>query len=347
MTKQSILHVSKKPDVSSLEALHQGGFLSDEAYARAKAWLEMSSQGEAAEDAGSAAWGWRAFFRWFFLVAGVGFLAVGVIFFFAYNWASLHRLGKLGLLASGIGIGAAFAWKQGLDTLAGRCALFFASVMVGGLLAVMGQVYQSGADAYQFFLLWAILIAGWVWVSEFAILWGFWIFLWNLTLWFFISQTEIPGQDSIHIQRTALFFLNMGALAVWEVSLKRGISWLDTPARWAQRSLFAAGLFFLSASLTIQIFDRSANGYWGWFLLALYALIWAGAWLVYVRWRLDLFVLASLCLSFFILSSTWLTTVFKSSNAFFWLSLLVLGEVILAVWWLRWLHQHDTTREQA
>jgi uncharacterized membrane protein len=279
----------------------------------------------------------------------VGFLAVGVIFFFAYNWASLHRFGKLGLLASGIAFGVIAAWKQGLDTLASRCALSFASVMVGGFLAVMGQIYQSGADAYQLFLLWTLLIAGWVWVSEFAVLLGFWIFLWNLTVALWFAQSGWLGSESAYFRAMSLIFLNLLALASWEMALLRGVRWLETWGRWAQRLLFGASLFFLTVQLVSLLglrysFEEVSSRFI--FMIVLYALFWAGAWAVYARWRLDLFILASLCLSFFIFSSMWFVRYLNSANAFFWLSLLILGEVILSVWWLRWLHQQNATKEQ-
>ncbi len=39
------------------------------------------------------------------------------------------------------------------------------------LLAVYGQTYQTGADPYELFFGWAILIIGWVAISRFAPLW--------------------------------------------------------------------------------------------------------------------------------------------------------------------------------
>jgi hypothetical protein len=34
---------------------------------------------------------WQQFFRLFFLSLGVGFTVAGIAFFFAYNWADLHK----------------------------------------------------------------------------------------------------------------------------------------------------------------------------------------------------------------------------------------------------------------
>ena len=40
---------------------------------------------------------WLRFLKLFFMSLGVGFTTAGIIFFFAYNWADLHKFVKLGL----------------------------------------------------------------------------------------------------------------------------------------------------------------------------------------------------------------------------------------------------------
>ena len=40
---------------------------------------------------------WQKFLRQFFIILGVGFATTGIIFFFAYNWADLHKFAKIGL----------------------------------------------------------------------------------------------------------------------------------------------------------------------------------------------------------------------------------------------------------
>ena len=41
---------------------------------------------------------WQKFLRLFFISLGVGFTTAGIIFFFAYNWAELHKFIKIGLI---------------------------------------------------------------------------------------------------------------------------------------------------------------------------------------------------------------------------------------------------------
>jgi hypothetical protein len=40
---------------------------------------------------------WKRFLRLFFISLGIGFTTAGVIFFFAYNWADMHKFTKLAL----------------------------------------------------------------------------------------------------------------------------------------------------------------------------------------------------------------------------------------------------------
>ncbi len=82
------------------------------------------------------------------------------------------------------------------DTLFRKLALTAASVFTGIFLAIYGQVYQTGADRYQLFLTWSLLISGWVIISRFSALWFFWILLINLSIALFIGQTydmELKG----------------------------------------------------------------------------------------------------------------------------------------------------------
>ena len=100
-----------------------------------------------AEPAGLAAW----------LPRGIGVLAaglagLGVVLWVAANWDALGRLGQFALLQ-----GSLLAWCLGALALPGARPSFglVALLAVGGLLAYFGQTYQTGADPWQLFALWA------------------------------------------------------------------------------------------------------------------------------------------------------------------------------------------------
>jgi uncharacterized membrane protein len=95
--------------------------------------------------------------RW--LPRGVAVLAaalggLGLILWVAANWALFGRFGRFALLEAtllAMAAGAAFLPRARLPL--GLVAL----LAVGGLFAYFGQTYQTGADPWQLFALWAAL----------------------------------------------------------------------------------------------------------------------------------------------------------------------------------------------
>lgn len=133
-------------------------------------------------------------------------LGAGVIFFFAYNWDDLSRFQQFALLEVGLLISIAaycvLMYRSSPQCLSllnrtvsstkippasphlgatpANALLVLASLLVGALLALVGQTYQTGADPWQLFILWAVLIFPWAWVAGFQGLWLLWCGLLNL-----------------------------------------------------------------------------------------------------------------------------------------------------------------------
>lgn len=180
---------------------------------------------------------WEWFINYALLLLGTAFALSGIFFFFAYNWNDLPRLAKFGAIEAAIVAAAALAYYQGLQRLVGQVALLAAAMLVGVLLAVYGQSYQTGADAYQLFLTWAGLIFAWVVISAFGPLWFCWLVLLNVSLIFYWDQ--VIGQDEA-IMFELLFLLDAVALLAWEYGSGRGLAWLKS--RWIPR-LIALAVF--------------------------------------------------------------------------------------------------------
>jgi hypothetical protein len=149
-----VLDVRATPE--RLRLLRDAGAIDAATWARARARVSASP--------GPAAW--IAFARAACLVVGVTLVVSGVFFFFAYNWAHLGRLTKLACVASTLVAAVGVALRVGVDRPVGRVSLGGATVLVGALLAVFGQAYQTGADAWQLFATWAFLITPWVVAAE-------------------------------------------------------------------------------------------------------------------------------------------------------------------------------------
>ncbi|WP_228706240.1 MULTISPECIES: DUF2157 domain-containing protein [unclassified Marinobacter] len=73
-------------------------------------------------------------------------LAFSVLLFVAFNWGELGRLARFALVEGAVLLAFAGYWLAGRETLAGKVALLSTGLLLGGLLALFGQTYQTGAD---------------------------------------------------------------------------------------------------------------------------------------------------------------------------------------------------------
>ncbi len=237
--------------------------------------------------------GWRAFLGQLTLWLGTLALAAAVIFFFAFNWDSLDRLAKLGLVEAAILAALLACWRFALDSMAGKAALTLLALLVGALLALTGQIYQTGADAYELFAWWAALILPWVLLGRFTPLWLLWLALLNLAAWLYFSLAS-SGEALMW----SLLALNSLALAAWEAGHRSGIFWLrDT---WPPR-LAALGGGVMATGLALwSIFDGGL-GFVGW-------VAWIGLLYFWYRHvRPDLFMLAGGLLSLIVTVAAFLS----------------------------------------
>ncbi|MEM6902395.1 MAG: DUF2157 domain-containing protein, partial [Pseudomonadota bacterium] len=125
------------------------------------------------------------------LSLGVGHLLAAVVFFFAFNWATMAPVTKFGLIGGGLTAAVALFSLRPPRDLAGHMGALIATVLTGVLFAVIGQVYQTGADAWQLFALWAILTVPFLATSRHAAHWLIWAII------AFIAATSFAGQYAI------------------------------------------------------------------------------------------------------------------------------------------------------
>jgi len=81
-------------------------------------------------------------------------VGLGIIFWIAANWENLGRAGRFGLLEAVMVIMCAGALARPPARIP-LCLLAF--LATGGLFAYFGQTYQTGADPWQLFAIWAAL----------------------------------------------------------------------------------------------------------------------------------------------------------------------------------------------
>ncbi|MES3013033.1 MAG: DUF2157 domain-containing protein, partial [Pseudomonadota bacterium] len=98
---------------------------------------------------------WRAFAATLLRAAGLGAIGAGILFFVAANWQDYGVLGRFALLQTALLICIGIALWRAPPALPGQGALILATLLTGGLLALFGQSYQTGADVYELFFTWA------------------------------------------------------------------------------------------------------------------------------------------------------------------------------------------------
>lgn len=113
---------------------------------------------------------WSAYLYWHALIIGVVLLAVGSVFFVAANWSALGPFVRMGIVGGVMIIATLLGGALG-DSLSGRASSLLAGLLFGPLVAVYGQVYQTGADAWQLFAVWTLVLIAYGVAVRFVGIW--------------------------------------------------------------------------------------------------------------------------------------------------------------------------------
>jgi uncharacterized membrane protein len=285
---------------------------------------------------------WHRFLSRTLTLLGAALVLAGIVCFFAYNWNRIGRFGKLGLIEAGI-VGATLVGWWRLPRLSGQVALTAAAVLVGPLLGVIGQTYQTGADPYGLFLTWAAVIVPWVIAARFTTLWVVQVVVLDVALALWWSQAARPSIDDRWVGQVVIVALVHGvAIIAWEWQYRRARPWLTE--RWAPHELALVGFIALVFGGSWFVFEPQQYG--GRFniggAIALAGLIGAigTAFWYYQQLRLDRFMVtvagaAALALAAVIVGRVVITDL--GLEAFGWLALamFVVAEVTFGLRWLR------------
>ncbi len=230
--------------------------------------------------------------RW--LPRGVAVLAtglggLGVVMWVAANWADWGRTGRFGLLQALVllaALGAATLPKA-------RTALGLLCLMgVGALLAFFGQTYQTGADPWQLFALWAALALPLCLGARSDALWMPWavVVSTGIALWTFthLGHRWRVAPDDLPVQ--ALAWLATLALVA---GLSPAAHRLTGAGIWAQRTAITLSVLgFTMTALGGLFHDTVAPQY----ALGLLAMVVTAAALSTPRW-FDIFALSAVTLA--------------------------------------------------
>lgn len=192
---------------------------------------------------------WYKFLQILFISLGVSFLVAGLIFFFAYNWDELNKFVKLGLIQFLIILTIGLAYFLKISENLKNIVLTGAALLVGVLFAVFGQIYQTGANAYDFFLIWTICISIWAIVSNFYPLWLIFMILINTTFILYTKQVSNDWNESTFF--FILYCIN-GFVLIMNILSNYYFKQIKAP-NWYTNILAITTVTFASVSIIIMI----------------------------------------------------------------------------------------------
>ncbi|MEH6445606.1 MAG: DUF2157 domain-containing protein [Oceanospirillaceae bacterium] len=285
---------------------------------------------------------WLNFMRmaltWLAMIA----FCAGVIFFFAYNWQDMSRFSKFGLIEFAMLLSTIAYVRLSSHAQLKSALLMAMTLLTGALLAVIGQTYQTGADPWQLFAVWAVLMLPWALLSRSCILWIFWVVILNTALGLYLDLTHRflwlnLGRDTAPI---VICVTNSLLLVVFEIAnngyrifpLKLATPYLNN--RYTQQILVTIAGVALSTWAADKVFSYKSNSA----ELAYYLLWLSLIFLVYRYIIKDLYIIAASFLSFIIVSSIFIFDVFEhdaDEGVLLLISLYILGSSSLATYWLK------------
>lgn len=263
-------NVSKAGEKSSKHlTLDDIWHLADKGFLASAKWVRVI---EAIRDDAS----WRLWAYRIIYAIGVAHILAGIIFFFAYNWADLTKEIKFALLYLGIVTSFVLWWISGPDSQIGKSAGIGATVLTGVLMAVFGQIYQTGADAHDLFVAWAVLTLPWAIISKSPMHLLVWALIANVAFALFSGQVmhQVWGVEEKYIMllqaglnallltaltfgaRKSPFIMSqwlVGALVLGIIVSLTGASWSISDALFHKASPFIKSGLELIAVIALQV----------------------------------------------------------------------------------------------
>lgn len=279
---------------------------------------------------------WHQFIETLLLWLGTLALALALMFFVAFNWSELGRFAQFALVEAAIILAMAVYYKMPKESLVATASLVLASLFLGVLLALYGQTYQTGADTWQLFFTWALLILPWTLLAKLPAQWILWITLLNLSIGFYFESHVWVFSYSGTFLLWTLFIFNLSVHILWELS-SHFLKHEDSEAWYIRLLVLAAGVPLTWLMFVAVVDKEPALGtfvVWVLYLSALYVM--------YKRIKPDLFILAWGCFSAITIIITFLARhILKDFNSggLLLLTLTVIALGTASAYWLKHLHK--------
>jgi uncharacterized membrane protein len=209
-------------------------------------------------------------------VLGAALGGLGIIFWIAANWQSLSHFGRFALLQLALVVTLGGAWLRPGARVPLALLGFLAC---GGLFAHFGQTYQTGADPWQLFALWAVLTLPLCLSVRHDVLWTAWAAV-ALTATLLYSAI-VPGRALFH-----------SSLGTWVPAVILALAFRFAPGagRWPMRLCLIYATTGMAWIAILSLFDEDRSSIYPVTLVSVGALLYA-----YSQRRLfDVFVISAL-----------------------------------------------------
>ena len=195
------------------------------------------------------------------LALAVGHILSGIIFFFAFNWNDLSGMMKFSVVGVGI-FTCLLAWIIArLDSPAGQAFGIGATVLVGVMFAVLGQVYQTPAMIHTPFVLWAVLTLPFALASRNLAHWTVWLVILTVAISTYANfGLRLAGHEmAANALNLAVAGGMIGGLIILDKGLTPRLTWAR--AEWFRVLLVIGAIGFAFLGFTESLWD-SGNPLW-------------------------------------------------------------------------------------
>ena len=231
------------------------------------------------------------FARWLprgLAVVAAALVGLGVVMWIAANWDTLGRMGRFGLLMALVGVtGLGAALRPGARPALGLLCF----LGIGALFAYFGQTYQTGADPWQLFALWAALGVPLCLGARSDVLWAPWslVAMVGISLWTHAHlghrwRVE-PGDLTVH---GLAWIAALCVVAALSAPMRR----VTGAGLWGLRTAATLAVVMVTATALGGLFHQEVAAHYGLGLLVLGV----GAALSAQRHSFDVFVLSAVAL---------------------------------------------------
>lgn len=243
---------------------------------------------------------WLRFVDLLVLALGTVFLVAGILFFFAFNWADLPKFAKFAVVEGAVIIAIVVAFVLDIDKWGGRMALAAGSILVGVALGVVGTTYQTGADSYNLFVVWTMLVTGWALISRWNIMYIIWLVLLNTSISLYWSQ--VIGTDFNNLDYL-LLSINFAFILVWELLAHFNIFDFMKKGRWILYLVMIPVLIYASYQMMDWLYAIRSEYYDAlWYAPVAYSVVLSAIVALYMLLKQDLLMVTMMALSILVVS---------------------------------------------